>query len=61
MNFGNVLDSDLDLHGSALVLIGHFLIMRIRIQMQEDKKDQQYRKKGKKFHALNCWMFSFQG
>jgi hypothetical protein len=32
--------------------------VRIRIQIQEDKNDPQKKKKVKKFHVLNCWMFS---
>jgi hypothetical protein len=32
-----------------------------RIRIQEGKNDPQKKKKVKKFHVLNGWMFSFEG
>jgi hypothetical protein len=33
----------------------------IRIRIQKGKNDHKKKKKVKKFHVLNCWMFSFEG
>jgi hypothetical protein len=45
--------------GSAWIRIN--LSCWIWIRIQEGKNDPQKKKKVKKFHVLNCWMFSFEG
>jgi hypothetical protein len=44
--------------GSAIILGGW---IRIRIQQDSRAKMTQKYKKLKKFDALKCWMFSFEG